>query len=104
MHVNHPSVELIHIYGFMAPVKTTLEIPDSLFRQLKVSAAKQGKTIRTVVNEALTEKLNRPQGGQPEPPAWRKAFGGLRRLRDETAKINQDVAAEFSHVDPEDWK
>ncbi len=88
----------------MVSVKTTLEIPEPLFRQLKISAAKQGKTIRAVVNEALTEKLSRSQHGVEEVPAWRAAFGGLRRLRDETAKINQDVAAEFSRVNPEEWK
>ena len=88
----------------MASVKTTLEIPEPLFRQLKISAAKQGKTIRAVVNEALTEKLNRSQHGAEDVPAWRVAFGGLRRLRDETAKINQDITAEFSHVNPEEWK
>ena len=88
----------------MVIVKTTLEIPEPLFRQLKISAAKQGKTIRAVVNEALTEKLSRSQHGVEDVPAWRIAFGGLRRLRDETAKINQEVAAEFSRVNPEDWK
>lgn len=88
----------------MALVKTTLEIPEPLFRQLKISAAKQGKTIRAVVNEALTEKLSRSQHGVEDVPAWRVAFGGLRRLRDETAKINQEVAAEFSRVNPDDWK
>jgi hypothetical protein len=77
----------------MAPVETTLEIPEPLFRQLKISAAKQGKTIRAVVTEALTEKLNRSQHGVRDLPAWRVAFGGLRRLRNETAKITQDVAA-----------
>jgi len=88
----------------MVLVKTTLEIPEPLFRQLKISAAKQGKTIRAVVNEALTEKLNRSQHGVEDLPAWRAAFGGLRRLRDETVKINQDLASEFSRVNPEDWK
>jgi len=88
----------------MVLVKTTLEIPDPLFRQLKISAAKQGKTIRAVVNEALTEKMNRSLHRVEDIPAWKIAFGGLRRLRDETAKINQDIAAEFSSVSPEDWK
>jgi hypothetical protein len=88
----------------MVHVKTTLEIPEPLFRQLKISAAKQGKTIRAVVNEALTEKLNRSRQGVEEVPAWRVAFGGLRRLRDETARINQDLATEFSRVNPEEWK
>jgi hypothetical protein len=97
-------IETTHIYVFMASVKTTLEIPEPLFRQLKISAAKQGKTIRAVVNEALTEKLNRSQRGVEDIPAWRVAFGGLRRLRDETAKISKDVAAEFSRVNPEEWE
>jgi hypothetical protein len=88
----------------MGFVKTTLEIPEPLFRQLKISAAKQGKTIRAVVNEALTEKLNRSQHGVEALPAWKVAFGGLRRLRDETAKINRAMATEFSRVNPEDWK
>jgi plasmid stability protein len=88
----------------MVLVKTTLEIPEPLFRQLKVSAAKQGKTIRAVVNEALTEKLSRSQHGVEDVPAWRVAFGGLRRLRDETSKINQDLATEFSRVNQEEWK
>ncbi len=88
----------------MALVKTTLEIPDPLFRQLKISAAKQGKTLRTVVNEALVEKLNRPVGQRTELPEWRAAFGGLRSLRKETARISSNMASEFSGVNPEDWK
>jgi hypothetical protein len=88
----------------MVPVKTTLEIPEPLFRQLKISAAKQGKTIRAVVNEALTEKLNRSPYGVEDVPAWRVAFGGLRDLRDETAKINRDLTTEFSRVNLEEWK
>jgi hypothetical protein len=88
----------------MVIVKTTLEIPEPLFRQLKVSAAKQGKTIRAVVNEALAEKLNRPRNGVEDLPAWRAAFGGLRRLRDETAKINRNISTEFSRVNPEEWR
>ena len=88
----------------MVSVKTTLEIPEPLFRQLKISAAKQGKTIRAVVNEALIEKFSRSQHGVEDVPAWRVAFGGLRQLREETDKINQDVAAEFSRVNAGDWK
>ena len=88
----------------MAHVKTTLEIPDPLFRQLKVAAAKQGKTLRTVVNEALVEKLNRASGQKPELPAWRSAFGGLRSLHNETVRISSETDAEFSRVNPDDWK
>ena len=88
----------------MAIVKTTLEIPDPLFRQLKITAAKQGKTIRTVVNEALVEKLNRASSQKLELPAWRSAFGGLRSLHNETVIIGGEMDAEFSRVSPDDWK
>jgi hypothetical protein len=87
----------------MASVKTTLEIPDPLFRQLKISAAKQGKTIRALVNEALVEKLHRRADPRPELPAWRAVFGGLKSLRSETSRIAGEIAAEFSRVNPEDW-
>jgi plasmid stability protein len=88
----------------MARVKTTLEIPDPLYRRLKVSAAHQGKTVRAFVNETLVEKLRAPDGAAASVPAWRQAFGGLRHLRKETRRVEKTVAAEFSHVDPKDWQ
>jgi uncharacterized DUF497 family protein len=38
-------------------MKTTLEIPDALFRQAKSAAAEQGIPPRALVSEALAEKL-----------------------------------------------
>ena len=88
----------------MARVKTTLEIPDPLYRRLKATAAHRGKTVRAFVNEALAEKLRAPDGKSPSPPAWRQAFGGLRHLRKETRRVEKTIAAEFSRIDAEDWK
>ena len=87
----------------MGTLKTTLEIPDLIYRQLKISAAQQGKTVKSLVNEALMEKL-RGSGRATEEPAWKKAFGGLRHLRRESARINTTIQKEFSNIDPEDWK
>ena len=87
----------------MAGVKTTLEIPDPLYRRLKASAAHRGKTVRAFVNEALTEKLRATDGGVQQP-AWHRAFGGLRHLRKETRRVEKTIAAEFSRIAAEDWK
>jgi hypothetical protein len=38
-------------------VKTTLEIPDPLFRRAKATAAERGQTLKQLVTEALQEKL-----------------------------------------------
>ena len=82
-------------------MKTTLEIPDALFRRAKSAAAEQGIPLRELVSEALAEKL-RTQGATAKP--WLKAFGKLRRLRKETARINRIIQDEFGKIDPEDWQ
>jgi hypothetical protein len=82
-------------------MKTTLEIPDALFRRAKSVAAEKGIAFRELVAEALAEKL-RPRGTEEKP--WLKTFGKLRSLHSETARINQIVEEEFGHIEPEDWR
>ena len=83
-------------------LKTTLEIPDLLYRRLKAAAANQGKSVKAVVNEAIAEKLRNP--GAAGTPGWMQGFGKLRHLRKETRQIEKVIAEEFSRIDPEDWK
>jgi hypothetical protein len=80
-------------------MKTTLEIPDALFRRAKSAAAQQGIPFRELVSEALAEKLAVNCAG--ERP-WMKSFGGLRDLRKESARINRIINEEFERVEPED--
>jgi hypothetical protein len=80
-------------------MKTTLEIPDALFRQAKSAAAQQGIPLRALVSEALAEKL-RGRGSSDKP--WMRAFGKLRGLRKETARIGRIVEEEFERIEPED--
>ncbi len=85
-------------------MKITLEIPDALYRQLKVTAAQQGKTVRSFVNDALAEKLRAPATGSAAAPAWTRAIGGLKHLRTENRRIEKTIQTEFSKINPEDWK
>jgi hypothetical protein len=58
-------------------MKTTLEIPDALFRQAKRRAAEQGITLRELVERALRATL----GAGPKRPyrfQWRVERGKLR--------------------------
>jgi hypothetical protein len=81
-------------------VKTTLEIPDPVFRQAKARAAEQGIPLRQFVSEAVEEKLGASSQGKDKP--WVKLAGGLRHLRKESARIRQVVEDEFERIEPED--
>jgi hypothetical protein len=80
-------------------VKTTLEIPDSIFRCAKSVAAERGIPLRAFISEALAEKL-RADNGSGKP--WMAGFGKLRHLRRETTKINRIIAEEFEQIEAED--
>ena len=82
-------------------MKTTLEIPDALFRRAKSAAAEQGIPLREFVSQAVADKLSARSG---EEKSWLKAFGKLRALRKETARINEIIEEEFGKVEPEDWQ
>ena len=81
-------------------MKTTLEIPDRLFRQAKSIAAQRGIALRELVTEALAEKLSQPT---TESKPWMKHVGALRHLRKETRRIQQRIDEEFERIDPEEW-
>jgi hypothetical protein len=53
------------------------------------------------VSEALAEKLNSPVS---EEKPWMKAFGKLRHLHEEPARIDRIIEGEFGQIEPEDWK
>ena len=65
-------------------MKTTLEIPDALFRQAKAATAEQGIPLRELVTVALAEKL-RGQANAQKP--WMNSFGKLRSLHAETEEL-----------------
>ena len=81
-------------------MKTTVEIPDAVFRRAKSVAAERGIPLRALITEALTDKLRAGNNGNGKP--WMAAFGKLRHLRGETAKINRAIEGEFEQVEAED--
>ena len=81
-------------------MKTTLEIPDAIFRRAKSAAANRGIPFREFVTEAVREKL--VSGAKATETPWMAAFGKLRHLRKETARINRAIEEEFERVEAED--
>jgi hypothetical protein len=84
-------------------MKTTLEIPDPLFRKAKSTAAERGQTLKEFVGEALREKLAANAGRvRVGEPAWMQGFGNLRRLHKETVHIQSRIDEAFEVIEPED--
>jgi hypothetical protein len=83
-------------------VKTTIEIPDALFRRAKSKAAERGQSLKALVTEALQEKLTARPGRVPVEPGWMQGFGRLRRLHKETARVQARIDDAFEVVEPED--
>lgn len=77
-------------------MKTTIEIPNPLFRKAESKAAERGQTLKELVAEALREKLASKAGAVPPgEPEWMQGFGKLRRLRKETARIQTRIDDTF---------
>ena len=97
-------IEQIEVDGypeiwFSGSVKTTLEIPDALYREVKVTAARTGKTVTAIVQSALKRELtantNQPDA-QTEKP-WTKWAGCLSEIpKEEHKKIRLRIEEAFS--------
>ena len=82
-------------------MKTTLEMPDPVFRKAKAKAAEQGIPLRQFVTEAVEEKLVASRAHATKP--WLKSFGALSHLHDENVRIQKIIDEEFEKIDPKDW-
>ena len=83
-------------------MKTTLGIPDHIFRRAKSAAAERGIPLREFVTEAVKDKLatNAKAGEKP----WIKHMGKLKHLRRETERINHLIEEDFEKIDVEMWR
>lgn len=91
--------------GIWGSMKTTLELPDALFRRAKSAALHEGVTLKQLFTEALESKLEANQsvrGGKATAPRWMRAYGALRHLRHERKRIERVIESEFEKIEPED--
>lgn len=84
-------------------MKTTIEIPDELFRRAKAEAALRGESLKAFIGAAVAERLRAGPGGSVAPePGWRAVFG---RVEPEAAaEVDAVVERDLEIVDPEDWR
>ncbi|HKO04568.1 MAG TPA: hypothetical protein VJW51_07450 [Candidatus Acidoferrales bacterium] len=83
-------------------MKTTLEIPDLVFRRAKSLAAARGIPLREFVTEAVKDKL--AADTHPGEKPWVKHMGKLKHLHKETERINRLIQEDSEKIDPEMWR
>jgi len=81
-------------------MKTTIEIPDAVFRQVKARAALRGRTLRSFVLDAIRDKLE-TDAKAARQSGWRAAFGKASAAH--VAGVQETIDAEFATIRPEDW-
>ncbi|HEY0513807.1 MAG TPA: hypothetical protein VGH73_18000 [Thermoanaerobaculia bacterium] len=83
-------------------MKTTLEIPDDLFKRTKATAAMRGESLKEFVTEALQGHLERQTASGSSQRGWRSVFGQARQEEVET--VDAVVAEELERIDPDEWR
>lgn len=82
-------------------MKTTIELPDELFRRVKAEAALRGESLKLFIREALERRLGR-SSIEEEEVGWRKVYG--RADGDSVAEVDRAVERDLEVVDPEEWR
>ena len=86
----------------LSAVKTTIELPDSLFRQTKAAAALRGESIKDFVTAALLAHLDFHGTEAPQERGWRSVCG--KASSEEVEEIERVVAEELEKVDLDSWR
>jgi hypothetical protein len=75
-----PAEVQLHIYAYLImlfSMRTTFDISDELFRQLKRKAADEGKPVRQVIETALRVYLGKAKIGKAYRLRWRSERGRI---------------------------
>jgi hypothetical protein len=83
-------------------MKTTIEIADPVYRQVKARAALRGQTVKAFFLEAVRDKLSAERSKRIGPTGWRSVFGKASKTA--VADLQHTLDEEFSRIDPDDWK
>ena len=83
-------------------MKTTIEIPDELFKKAKATAALRGESLRQLICDAIETHLASVSPPRSDRSGWRSVFG----LADPktVAEIDQFIDADLERIDPSEWR
>lgn len=75
--------------------KTSIDLPDPLFRRAKATAAAKGQSLKTFISDSVEQSLNQ------EKQDWRAVLDNLPRVDDETTRQIVRTVDEWDDADLE---
>lgn len=87
-------------YGIIRAMRTTLDIPDTMYRRIKTRTAQEGSTVRAITlvlyaqwlgDKPRTEGTRQTRSRRPKPPSW---FGSVKvdpNLPHDMASIRRSI-------------
>jgi hypothetical protein len=82
-------------------MRTTVEVPDKLYRQIKARAALRGQTIKAFFLDAVRDKLAKDNVPDQGEPGWMAVFGKAKK--EDMEELQRIIDEEFSGIHPEEW-
>ncbi len=73
---------------YFLTVKTTIDIPEALYKKVKIRAIERGQTLKQIVLSSLERELEAPHT-VPQPPT---SYWANRKLRPEFARLQAEGA------------
>lgn len=84
-------------------MKTTVELPDTLFRSAKARAAQEGLSLKIFFERAVVSHLARKWTPAPAP-GWKRSFGKLKDIKAAVREVQNVVERDLSRVERDTWK
>jgi hypothetical protein len=83
-------------------MKTTIELPDQLLRDAKAAAAREGRSLKELLMQALRDRLDRSAKTRPGAEDWRAVFGGA--TASQVKAVDAVVGRDLERIDLETWR
>jgi hypothetical protein len=74
-------------------MRTSLEIPDDIYREMKIRAASEGTTMREIILDGVAMRLN--QGSQAVKQEQRPRFPAVRSRNPGSLKLGEEGVYEY---------